>query len=536
MESVARQRQTTSTTAQNEKTGGDVSRLERGESALDDGDARTRHSPADENSVDPKDENEPPLTKSSRFKEFNRRLRGKHLERIPTVLESLIATFRQSWLNLALVFVVLSWVSHFAQWDERAIFVLSFLALIPLEKLLQFVSHQSMLYLGHSVGDLVNITLMNAIEAILAILLLRRDCELKLLQSTIIGVILLQLLLVPGVMFLAGGTRIKHQELHLSQTQLNQSMMTMGVMCMVIPAAYFAGVTKIGATSVATIVTDDFRDQMLKISRGMAIIMLLVYIGSRIYLVNPPGEDNAMDVYAAAGGHEAFREAEENLKTESPKIGPWFCFFLLIVLVAIIAVTAEWLVHSIEFVRHSAKINEEWFGLVLLPLVSFSGDGIITFSYAFRKVFFHHGKEAHPLADAKPIDLSIQFALFWTPLLVLIGWWTNKPLPLLFDIFEIVILVAAVFVVNYITADAKTNWAEGWMMICFFAIIALVAWFYPGQEYMEVFFPCVLAASEGGHGTTGEAVTEGATTASGEAAAAATTSHAATSEGHKFFF
>jgi hypothetical protein len=38
--------------------------------------------------------------------------------------------------------------------------LVSFLALIPLEKLLQFCSHQSMLYLGHSVGDLVNITLM----------------------------------------------------------------------------------------------------------------------------------------------------------------------------------------------------------------------------------------------------------------------------------------------------------------------------------------------------------------------------------------
>jgi Ca2+:H+ antiporter len=77
-----------------------------------------------------------------------------------------------------------------------------------------------------------------------------------------------------------------------------------------------------------------------------------------------------------------------------------------------------------------------WFGLVLLPLISFSGDGVITFSYAFQNMFFHHGKEPHALADAKPIDLSIQFALFWTPLFILIGWWIGKPLPLLFGAYR----------------------------------------------------------------------------------------------------
>ena len=32
-------------------------------------------------------------------------------------------------------------------------------------------------------------------------------------------------------------------------------------------------------------------------------------------------------------------------------------------------------------------------------------------------------------------------------------------------------LVCACFVVNYVTADAKTNWAEGLAMVAFYAII-----------------------------------------------------------------
>ncbi|KAG8833314.1 hypothetical protein FRC17_010959 [Serendipita sp. 399] len=461
------------------------------------------------------DGDEPPkeeghLMKADRFKEFHRRIRGKHLETVPTFKESIIATVRSSWVNLALIIVVFSWVSHYKHWDERVTFILSFLALIPLEKLLQFGSRQSMLYLGSSVGDLVNVTLMNnisrsGIEAILAILLLKRRCDLKLLQSTIIGVTLLQLLLVPGCIFIAGGSRVVHQELHRSQTQLNQSLMTMGVMCLVIPVAFFVGITNIGATSAETIATEHNRDLILKFSRGMAIIMLLVYIASRIYFINPPGDENAGD-YAEAGGHEAFKHEEERLKKEQPVISPLFCFGFLVGLIIIIAFTAEWLVHSIDHVRHGAAIEEEWFGLVLIPLISFSGDGIITAGYLIRKTFFHGGKAPHTLADARPIDLSIQFALFWTPLLILIGWWINKPLPLLFDIFEVVLLVAACFVVNYITADAKTNWAEGWTMVSLYVIIALVAWFYPGQQYFSVLFPCI-GGEEGGEGTT--AIAEG---------------------------
>ena len=35
-------------------------------------------------------------------------------------------------------------------------------------------------------------------------------------------------------------------------------------------------------------------------------------------------------------------------------------------------------------------------------------------------------------AHGRPIDLSIQFTLWWTPFLVLLGWWTERPMHLLF--------------------------------------------------------------------------------------------------------
>jgi len=87
--------------------------------------------------------------------------------------------------------------------------------------------------------------------------------------------------------------------------------------------------------------------------------MLLVYIASRIYQVNPPGEAEDLTEVYARGGHEEFRLEEEKLKTEPPKVSSWYCAALLVVLVAIIAVTAEWLVDSIEHVRDGSIIQEE---------------------------------------------------------------------------------------------------------------------------------------------------------------------------------
>lgn len=75
------------------------------------------------------------------------------------------------------------------------------------------------------------------------------------------------------------------------------------------------------------------------------------------------------------------------------------------------------------------------------------------------------------VASGLAIDLSIQFLLFWMPLLVMIGWWSHKPFLLLFDLLEVVVLVAACFLVNFVTADAKTNWAEGAVLVAFYIMI-----------------------------------------------------------------
>jgi len=150
--------------------------------------------------------------------------------------------------------------------------------------------------------------------------------------------------------------------------------------------------------------------------------------------------------------------------------------------------------------EHRFKIKEEWFGLFLLPMVSYSADGILSIGYFLRRNLTAErclGAPApiHQLAQGRSIDLAIQFLIFWMPFLVLVGWTSHRPMALLFDIFEVCILIGACFLVNYVTADAKTNWCEGLIMVIFYLMICITSWFYPGQVEVRDMIQCASVQS-----------------------------------------
>ncbi|TCD70346.1 hypothetical protein EIP91_003697 [Steccherinum ochraceum] len=437
----------------------------------------------------------------SREKLFWDRLRGKGKRHVGWVESGKNALF-SSWVNVFVVAIPIAWVAHFlpGTFSHEATFALCFLAIVPLEAMFDWGGEQMSIYLGQTLGDLLVITLNNAVEAALAIILLIH-CELRLLQSTIVGVIILHLLLIPGTAFLAGGARVWEQTLHPHNTQLNHSLLTIGVLSLLLPTAFFAaldrGPVAFNAEGEASfenspLVNDFTRGEMLKMSRGFAFILGVVYIGSRIYLANPPGDDNALEVLPDVPA--AIKQAEEELKEDEPEMNPLACALLLGVTVALTAVTAEFLVESIEFVREQSGIQEEWFGLILLPIVSFSADGMVALVFFVQSTIMHIlGKKIlipSILARARAIDLSIQFTLWWMPFLVVLGWMIGSPMILLFDFFELAILLGACFLVNYITADSKTNWVEGLILVSFYAMIATSAWFYVGQPELEVMLTC----------------------------------------------
>ena len=75
-------------------------------------------------------------------------------------------TLKSNWVNVLLVFVPLGIVAGATGWDPTAVFVLNFLAIIPLASLLSFATEEVSVRLGQTLGGLLNATFGNAVELI----------------------------------------------------------------------------------------------------------------------------------------------------------------------------------------------------------------------------------------------------------------------------------------------------------------------------------------------------------------------------------
>ncbi|KAJ4483656.1 Sodium/calcium exchanger protein-domain-containing protein [Lentinula aciculospora] len=171
-------------------------------------------------------------------------------------------------INLLLLCIPVSWALNFASDNDTLIFVFSFLAIIPLAKLLAFATDELSMRVGQTLAGLLNATLGNAVELIVAIIALTQ-CKLHIVQSSLIGSMLSNLLLVLGMCFFAGGVRFSEQGFGLVASQLNSSLLTIAVIAILLPAAFYYNVT--------TETDSDEGQDLLKVSHGVALILLFIY-------------------------------------------------------------------------------------------------------------------------------------------------------------------------------------------------------------------------------------------------------------------
>lgn len=114
------------------------------------------------------------------------------------------------------------------------------------------------------------------------------------------------------------------------------------MLCLILPVSFFAALDrgdKAGAGGVNDVVSDHMRGEFLKISRGMAIILLAVYICSRFFLHHPPGKEHGL--HERSDAPEELKKIVAEMDEEEPEMNPWVCIITLIVTVALMAVTAE---------------------------------------------------------------------------------------------------------------------------------------------------------------------------------------------------
>lgn len=69
------------------------------------------------------------------------------------------------------------------------------------------------------------------------------------------------------------------------------------------------------------------------------------------------------------------------------------------------------------------------------------------------------------LAMSVAVGSCIQIALFVIPVLVLVGWVMGKPLTMVFDGLETLVLFFSVLLVKFSVEDGKAHWMSGVVLI-----------------------------------------------------------------------
>lgn len=75
-------------------------------------------------------------------------------------------TLTNNYVNVLLVFVPLGIVAGVLEWSAATVFVLNFLAIMPLASLLSFATEELAATMGQTLGGLMNATFGNAVELI----------------------------------------------------------------------------------------------------------------------------------------------------------------------------------------------------------------------------------------------------------------------------------------------------------------------------------------------------------------------------------
>ncbi|WFC95016.1 hypothetical protein MBRA1_001656 [Malassezia brasiliensis] len=378
----------------------------------------------------------------------------------PSYYESFRWLLTSSYVNVLLVFVPLGVFSKFLNWGSLAVFVLNFLAIVPLAKLLGDATEQVSIRLGPTLGGLLNATFGNAVELIVAIVALMQG-ELRIVQISLIGSILSNLLLVLGLSFMAGGIFKPENLFAQTPAQASSSIMTLGCFTMVVPAAYWASIQEKESNLLRPELfkggdVTDAQHGLLFISRGTSILLLAIYVGYLIFQLK---------------SHTFLYEDASQDEPEEERMSPYAAIASLLLVTVITSFNADYLVAAIDDVANEYKISKVFIGIILLPIVGNAAEHVTSVWMA--------AKDKMEIALGVAVGSSIQICLGLVPTLVIVGWLIGQPLSLYFHNFETITLVISVLLVSSLIQDGKSNYLEGSMLVALYLVIALSFWVQP---------------------------------------------------------
>lgn len=361
----------------------------------------------------------------------------------------LIKEIRQTPLLWLLVLVPVALIAAKLVPDAHTLlFVLSVLAIVPLAALLSHATESVAEKTGDAVGGLLNATLGNLTELVIAAAALRAG-EYALVKGSIAGAIVTNSLFMLGASFLLGGLRHHLQEYNRAGARLHAALLFLATIALVSPSAIAKADLQPGASLTQTL--------------SVALAVLLI-IGYGLGLV-----------FSLKTHREIFASTEHGEEGESAwPIG--LALTTLAIVTLLVALVSEIFVESVQKAAETFGMSQAFVGFIVVALVGAAAEMAVAFSAA--------RKNRLDLSVGIALGSASQIALFVGPVLVLLSYvFGPTPMDLQFWPGAVVMVFVATLVAAFITSSGRSAWFIGVLLIFVYAVFAITLYLLPPQTH-----------------------------------------------------
>lgn len=353
-----------------------------------------------------------------------------------------MSILRRNPLLWLLVFVPALLVAEMAAPDAHTVlFVLSILSIVPLAALLSQATESVAARTGDAVGGLLNATLGNLTELVIALAALRAG-EYMLVKASIAGAIVTNALFMLGASFLLGGLAYHTQQFNRVGARMQAGMLFLATVALLVPSAVAEADSAARASFTGTL------------SVGLSGLLITAYALGLLFSLRTHRELFASVEQDGHGGEE---HAPWPLGVAVPMLGG---------VTVVVALVSEIFVESVQAAAVSFGMTPAFVGFIVVALVGGAAEMTSAFSGARR--------DRLDLSVGIALGSASQIALFVAPVLVLLSYVIGPaPMDLRFWPGAVVMMLIATITAALVTNSGRSAWFVGVLVLTVYAIFAL---------------------------------------------------------------
>jgi Ca2+:H+ antiporter len=360
----------------------------------------------------------------------------------------LLKEIRHNPLLWMLVFVPVVLAAHkFAPEAHTLLFIISVLAIVPLAALLSHATESVAAKTGDAVGGLLNATLGNLTELVIALTALRAG-QYVLVKASVAGAIVTNTLFMLGVSFLLGGLKYHVQEFNRVSARLQAGLLFLATIALLIPSAIAKADPMAGAAITH------------KLSLGLAALLIVAYALGMLFSLKTH--------------RELFASVQHGEEGEAP----WPMGLALSTLAAVtilVALVSEVFVESVQKAAEAFGMTPAFVGFIVVALVGGAAEMASAFSGA--------RKNRLDLSVGIALGSASQIALFVAPVLVLVSYLIGPtPMDLQFWPGAVVMIFLATLTASLVTNSGRSTWFIGVLVLMVYLIFAMTLYLLPPRS------------------------------------------------------